>query len=65
VDEKVRGKLISLGVPRMALVVRGHLDLESGVLEGKDGWTILIGRPSLKPIVEHSDDLDSLVKLLI
>jgi type III restriction enzyme len=63
-DEKVRGKLVGLGVPRMALVVRGEVDLGSGSREGKQGWSVVIGRPNLKPIVEHSDDLEELLSKL-
>lgn len=63
-DEKVRGKLVALETPRMALVVRGTVDLGTGSREGKEGWSLVVGRPNLKPIVEQSDDLDSLVKQL-
>lgn len=63
-DEKVRGKLVALEKPRMALVVRGRIDLGSGSREGKDGWSLVLGRSNLKPIVEHSDDLDALVQLI-
>jgi type III restriction enzyme len=63
-DEKVRGKLVALETPRMALVVRGTVDLGSGSREGKEGWSLVLGRPNLKPIVEPSDDLESLVKRL-
>ena len=60
-DEKVRGKLVALGEPRMALVVRGTVDLGTGSREHKEGWSAVIGRANLKPIVERSDDLESLV----
>jgi type III restriction enzyme len=63
-DEKVRGKLIALGTPRLALVVRGEVDLGSGAREGKSGWSLLIARANLKPLLEHSDDLDDLLKVL-
>jgi type III restriction enzyme len=63
-DEKVRGKLVALETPRMALVVRGTVDLGTGAREGKEGWSLVLGRSNLKPIVEHSDDLDALVRLL-
>jgi type III restriction enzyme len=63
-DEKVRGKLISLGTPRLALVVRGEVDLESSARAGKDGWSLVVARPNLKPLLEHSDDLDGLLKVL-
>ncbi len=64
-DEKVRGKLVALETPRLALVVRGAVDLGTGSREGKDGWSLVIGRATQKPIVEHSDDLDVLVKQLL
>jgi type III restriction enzyme len=64
-DEKVRGKLVALGSPRIALFVRGEVDLGSGSREGKDGWSAVVGRASQKPIVEHSDDLDPLVAMLL
>jgi hypothetical protein len=48
----------------MALVVRGQVDLGSGSREGKEGWSIVIGRPNLSPIVEHAGDLDELLKHL-
>jgi type III restriction enzyme len=63
-DEKVRGKLITLGLPKMALVVRGRVDLGTGSREGKEGWSAVVGRPSLKPLVQHSDDLGALLGLL-
>jgi hypothetical protein len=53
----MRGKLIALGTPRLALVVRGEVDLGSGAREGKSGWTLVVARPNLKPRLEHSDDL--------
>jgi type III restriction enzyme len=64
-DEKVRGKLVALETPRMALVVRGAVDLGSGAREGKEGWSLVLGRPNLRPIVEHRDDLDTLVVQLL
>ncbi len=64
-DAKVRGKLFALESPKMALVVRGAVDLRSGSREGKDGWSLVLPRPSLEPRVEHSDDLDALVAMLL
>jgi type III restriction enzyme len=64
-DAKVRGKLFALKTPNMALVVRGTVDLRSGSREGKDGWSLVLPRPSLDPRVEHSDDLDALVAMLL
>jgi len=45
--------------------VRGEVDLRSGAREGKSGWTLLIARPNLKLLLEHSDDLDSLLNALV
>ncbi len=64
-DEKVRGKLVELGTPKTALVVRGRVDLGSGSREGKEGWSSVVARPQLGPVVDHSDDLDSLVRGLL
>jgi type III restriction enzyme len=63
-DAKVRGKLFALESPRMALVVRGAVDLGSGSREGKEGWSLVLPRPAMEPRVEHSDDLGSLVTML-
>lgn len=63
-DEKIRGKLIALGSPRLALVVRGEVSLGTSTRVGKDGWSLLVARPNLKPLLEHSDDLDGLLSLL-
>jgi type III restriction enzyme len=63
-DEKIRGKLVALESPRMALVVRGTVDLGSGSREGKEGWSLVLGRANLRPIVDHSDDLDALLDIL-
>jgi type III restriction enzyme len=64
-DAKVRGKLFALEAPKLALVVRGSVDLGSGSREGKDGWSLMLPRPNLSPLVEHSDDLDPLVAMLL
>ncbi|MFZ0710749.1 MAG: hypothetical protein WAM53_11970 [Terrimicrobiaceae bacterium] len=63
-DAKVRGKLIALENPKMALVTRGTVDLDRGSREGKDGYSLLVGRPNLKPIIEHAEDLDAVMGVL-
>lgn len=60
-DEKIRGKLIQLKTPQIALVVRGTVDLKSGSREGKEGWSLVIGRPNLPPVLEYADDLGALL----
>lgn len=64
-DAKVRGKLFALETPKLALVVRGTVDLGSGSREGKEGWSLVLPRPNLSPLVEPSDDLDPLVAMLL
>jgi type III restriction enzyme len=43
-DAKVRGKLLALADPKIALVTRGRLDPTWHRLEDKTGWTLI--RPS-------------------
>ena len=64
-DEKVRGKLVALERPRMALVVRGRVDMGSGSREGKEGWSLVLGRNGQTPIVEQTAELDQLVRLML
>jgi type III restriction enzyme len=64
-DAKVRGKLFALESPKMALVVRGIVDLSRDATEGKDGWSLVLPRTALEPRVEYSDDLNELVKTLL
>lgn len=56
-SDKVRGKLVALDAPRIALVVRGRVDLERGATTNKEGWTSVVARNSLSPLVTHADDL--------
>lgn len=62
IQEKIRGKLVGAGDPRMALVVRGQADLAREQVVGADGWSAVIGRPGLQPLVEHRDDLQGLLE---
>lgn len=66
-DEKVRGKLLTLQTPKLALAVRGTVDLGSGSgsRKGKDGWSLVLPREHLQPIVEQNDDLDALLCHLV
>jgi len=63
-DAKVRGKLFALESPKMALVVRGVVDLSRVSAEGNDGWSLVLPRTAMEPRVEHSNDLDTLVTVL-
>lgn len=57
IREKIRGKLVAVGQPRMALVVRGHADLTREQTIGNDGWSAVIARSGQQPLVEHAEDL--------
>ncbi|WNG25603.1 hypothetical protein F0U62_17440 [Cystobacter fuscus] len=63
-DEKIRGKLQSLPSPRLALIVRGDIDLQAGVRSGGDGWTMVIARPNLKPLLIRKEEISELLKEL-
>lgn len=63
-DAKVRGKLFALGSPKMALVVRGIVDLSRDATDGREGWSLVLPRTAMEPRVEHSDDLDALVAVM-
>jgi len=63
-DAKVRGKLFALKSPKMALVVRGTVDLSRGLADGKEGWSLVLPRTAMEPRVEHSDDLHALVAMM-
>ena len=63
-DAKVQGKLLTLQTPKLALAVRGTVDLGSGSRKGKEGWSLVLPREHLQPIVEHGDDLDALLRHL-
>jgi type III restriction enzyme len=62
-NEKVRGKLVALDKPRVALIVRGEVDL-NGDVKGKDGWTVVVARQFLKPVVEHVNGLEEAISVL-
>lgn len=60
-DRRTDGRVDTFRAGRRA----GGSDLGSGSRAGKDGWSLVLGRPNLKPIVEHSDDLDAIVAQLL
>ncbi|ORV38333.1 hypothetical protein AWC01_14785 [Mycobacterium doricum] len=63
-NAKVRGKLIALDHPRVALVVRGHVDLTTNTLSSKSGWTLVRARPNVTASGEVFDELPSLLERL-
>lgn len=61
--EKIRGKLVQLDEPQLALIVRGEVDIDKESARPGDGWSAVIARKSLKPIVEQNDDLQALLQV--
>ena len=64
IQEKIRGKLVGFNSPLMVLVVRGTMDLTREQSVGTAGWSSVIGRPGLPPLVEYKSSLDSLLVAL-
>lgn len=64
-SDKVRGKLIGLAEPEVALVVRGQVDLGRGAIVDRVGWTAVVARGVLAPLVEHSEDLQQLLRVFV
>jgi type III restriction enzyme len=60
-DGKVRGKLIALDQPKVALVVRGHVDLATGSKTSASGWTLVRARAHLPAVGEHFENLQELL----
>jgi type III restriction enzyme len=60
-NDKIRGKLIGLEQPRISLVVRGKWDIDRGTKIDANGWTSVIARNALAPIVNHAEDLPSIL----
>lgn len=63
-DAKIRGKLIALDNPRVALVVRGQVDLSHNAVTSKTGWSLVRARPHLSAASERFDDLQTLLESL-
>ncbi len=63
-NAKVRGKLIALDHPQVALVVRGHVELATNAFTSKTGWSLVRARPHLTATSELFDDLQTLLERL-
>jgi type III restriction enzyme len=64
-SDKVRGKLIALDSPKVALVVRGHVDLEhEKYIRDDNVWTLVKARHFQRPSSETFDDLQRLLQTL-
>ncbi len=64
-EPKVRGKLIALTHPRVALVVRGRVDLATNSKTTEEAWSLVRARSDLPPSSEVFDDLQSLLASLL
>lgn len=63
-DAKVRGKLIALDKPRVALVTKGHVDLSANALSGTDGWSLVRARTALPAAAQQFETLAELLESL-
>lgn len=64
-NAKVRGKLIMLDEPRVALLSRGRASLDNSEPEGDEGWSLVVARGHLPPALEFFDDLPAVVNHLL
>jgi type III restriction enzyme len=62
-EEKIRGKLLALNNPRIALVTRGRITSQWTRTES-EGWTLLVPREGMKPSPEYFGDLPQLLSRL-
>jgi type III restriction enzyme len=60
-EAKVRGKLLSIDEPRIALVTLGRISADWHRSETKDGWTLVRAAGAIEPKPIHFDDLPSLL----
>ena len=63
-EDKIRGKLLEIQTPRIALVTRGKITSQWNRSEDSEGWTLALPRPGMKPMPEHFKDLPSLLSRL-
>lgn len=64
-SDKVRGKLVALTEPRVALVVRGRVDLATSSNVDREGWTAVLARSGMRPFVEHSANLSDVLDVFL
>lgn len=66
INAKIRGKLVALHHPSVALVVRGDVDLDHEQVTKSNNWTAVIARTGVpRPIIQSSSDLSQLLNLLV
>ena len=64
-NAKVRGKLVALDEPRVALLVRGDINLATNTTLDKNGWSLVRARKARPAKSEHFEDLHGLLSRLI
>jgi len=65
INEKIRGKLVALDQPKVALVVRGDVDLEHEQVTKENVWTAVMARPGIpRPILTKEPALSKLLEFL-
>jgi len=63
-NEKVRGKLLTIDHPKIVLLTRGRVSRDFGSLENENGWSVARPLAGRSPSPEHFDTIrDVLVKL--
>jgi type III restriction enzyme len=60
-EAKVRGKLLAIDKPRIALVTPGRITPDWHRSEAKDGWTLVRAEAAIEPRPVHYDDLQTLL----
>jgi type III restriction enzyme len=63
-DAKVRGKLIALDRPRVALVTKGRVDLAANAFSAAEGWSLVHARAALPAAAQYYETLDELLRSL-
>lgn len=49
----------------MVLIVRGHVDLKREQVTRADEWATVTARNGQKPLVDHNEDLNRVLDLLL
>jgi len=63
-NEKVRGKLLTIAEPKIVLLTRGRVAREFNAVESKEGWSMVRPLSGRSPSPEHFPSLrDALLKL--
>lgn len=64
-NEKVRGKLLTIPKPKTVLLTKGRVSRDFGAVEGEDGWTMARPLQGRAPSPEHFDTLrEALLRLV-